>query len=264
MLRLLCLLLVSGCTLMAAPSPTPTPLPSPTPAPAANGWETLAPGLERRVYLPDADNLLSQIIVVRIDPALYSFRAHYRPGEPLNLLHWREALPEAVAFINANFFTPEFNILGLLVADGVVHGQSYVGYGGTFAVENGLPDVWSNINRAYQGEPLEQAVQGFPMLVADGQQAYHNPDPDRNTRRTIVGRDNQGRIILGVTPLLGLTLVDLSAYLPTTDLGLVNAVNLDGGGSTMMFVQANDGAEYRLVSLDPVPAVLAVYARDTE
>ncbi|MBI5671350.1 MAG: phosphodiester glycosidase family protein [Chloroflexi bacterium] len=259
MLRFLCLLLVSGCTLLATPTPTPTPLPTPTPA--ADGWETLAPGLERRVYLPDEANLLSQIIILRVNPAQYTFRAHYRPGNPLTLLQWRAELPEATIFINANFFTPEFEILGLLVSDGAVYGQSYAGYGGTFAVENGLPGVWSNATRPYQGEALEQAVQGFPMLVADSQPAYHNPDPDRATRRTFVGQDSQGRIILGVTPLLGLTLVELSAFLPTTDLGLVNAVNLDGGGSTMLSLLAPGVPEYRLISLDPVPAVLAVYAR---
>jgi uncharacterized protein YigE (DUF2233 family) len=264
MLRLLCLLLVSGCTLMAAPTPTPTPLPTPTPAPTADGWENLAPGLERRSLLPDPDNLLSQTIVLRIDPARYTFRVHYHPGEPLNLIQWREELPDAVAFVNANFFTPEFENIGLLVSDGVVHGQSYEGYGGTFAVENGTAGVWSNMARPYQGESLEQAVQGFPMLVADGQQAYNNPDPDRATRRTFIGQDDQGRIIIGVTPLLGLKLVELSAYLPTTDLGLVNVVNLDGGGSTMMFLLLPETAEYRLFSLDPVPAVLAVYARAPE
>lgn len=263
MLRLLCLLLVSSCTLITAPSPTPTPLPTPTPAPAADGWTTLTPGLERRLYTPETDNLLSQIIVLRIDAARYTFRAHYRPGEPLSLLQWRQELSDAVAFINANFFTPEFEIVGLLVADGGVHGQSYAGYGGTFAVENGLPAVWSNTARPYQGEPLEQAVQGFPMLVMDGQQAYTNPDADRDTRRTFIGQDNQGRIIIGVTPLLGLSLVGLSVYLPATDLGLVNVVNLDGGGSTMMSVRVHDAPEYRLLSLDAVPAVLAVYARES-
>lgn len=265
MLRLLCLLLlVSGCTLMAAPPPTPTPFPTPTQALTFNDWETLAPGLERRSLLPDPDNLLSQMIVLRIDPARYTFRAHYRPGEPLNLIQWREELPDATAFVNANFFTPAFEILGLLVAAGVTYGQSYEGYGGTFAIENGAANVWSNQARPYQGETLEQAVQGFPMLVADGQQAYNNPNPDRATRRTFVGQDVEGRILIGVTPLLGLTLADLSAFLATTDLGLVNAVNLDGGGSTMLSVFVPGMPEHRLFSLDAVPAVLAVYAHHSE
>jgi len=44
-------------------------------------------------------------------------------------------------------------------------------------------------------------------------------------------------------------------------MNLVNALNLDGGGSTMMYLNANGTPEYIVTSLDPVPAVLAVYTR---
>jgi hypothetical protein len=64
-----------------------------------------------------------------------------------------------------------------------------------------------------------------------------------------------------VTPLVGMTLVELSEYLPTTDLELRTAVNLDGGGSTMLYLNVPGGIEYTLSSFDPVPAVLAVYPR---
>ena len=37
-----------------------------------------------------------------------------------------------------------------------------------------------------------------------------------------------------VTSLSGLTLLDLAEYLPTTDMNLVDALNLDGGGSSML------------------------------
>jgi hypothetical protein len=58
---------------------------------------------------------------------------------------------------------------------------------------------------------------------------------------------------------IGMRLVDLSNYLPTTDLDLVTVVNLDGGGSSMMAVTVP--TLFQALSFDPVPAVLAVYAR---
>jgi len=61
-----------------------------------------------------------------------------------------------------------------------------------------------------------------------------------------------------VTPLLGPTLLDLSAFLAQSDMDLVNAFNLDGGGSTMMVIAPED---YLIASRDPVPAVLAIYPR---
>jgi uncharacterized protein YigE (DUF2233 family) len=257
LLRLLCLLLVSACTLTSSPNPTPTLTP-PTPTPPESTWQMLAPGLERRIYEPDSRSL-SALLVLRVDPTQYTFRAVYRPGQPQTLFQWQNELPDAVVLINANFFTPEFRILGLLVSDSVTYGQAYDSYGGTFYVADDVPHVRSNVS-VPGSETFQQAVQGFPMLVSDGQQAYSGSPRDRVSRRTAIGQDSAGRILLIITPLLGLSLADFSAYLPATDLGLVHAVNLDGGGSTMMQINTPDFA-YTLPSFDSVPAVLAIYPR---
>jgi len=266
---LLALASLAGCVLRAGPPPTATLIPSPTvpPAPTAapesDGWLTLAPGLEQRLYRPDG-NVLGQLYVVRIDPVRYQFRAHYRPGAPLTLNGWRSELPDAVGFVNANFFTPEHTLLGMLVADGVVYGQSFQNRGGTFLVQNGQARLRSNLWEPYAGESYEQAVQAFPMLVLNGQTAYESSiGQEQVSRRTVVALDQQGRVLLMVTPLIGLTLETLSNYLPTTDMGIVDALNLDGGGSTLLYVYAPGGSPPQsLPSFDPVPAVLAVYPRN--
>lgn len=253
--------LLFGCTLTTRIPPMATPLPTVTPVPTLADpavWQALAPGLDVRSYQPP-DNPMGQLRVVRIDPNRYEFRAHYRPDAPLYLAGWRDELPGAVAFINANFFSPDNTILGLLVADGAVFGQSYRDRGGTFLVQNGQPRIRSNIAEPYAGEPIEQAVQAFPMLVLNGQATFFQRD--RIARRTIVAQDRQGRILFMVTPLVGLPLADLSAWLTTTDMNIIHALNLDGGGSTLLFAAAPDGRSERLTSFDPVPAVLAVYPR---
>lgn len=247
--------LVSGCTLGAPPANTPVP----TLDPSSSSWEMLAPGLERRILQPGGDNALTQFLVLRVDPMLYTFRAHYRPGDPLTLAGWRDSLPGAAAFINANFFDTARNAIGLIVADGAAFGQSFVNMGGMVEVRGGYPRVRSLIQEPYSGEPLEQAVQGFPVLVLNGGQAFTNTQGDRISRRTVVGQDTYGRILLiSTSSIFGMRLVDLSAYLPTTDLNLVTAVNLDGGGSTLLWIGPS---LYQVFSFDPVPAVLAVYPR---
>lgn len=250
------LLLTVNCTLSFV-VPTASP-PSPTAAP--NGWTALAPGLERRVYQPNPVNALSQLTVIRVDPALYSFRAHYRPADALGLSAWRDALPEAVAFVNANFFDPQGFALGMVVSDGVMSGQSYVNRGGMLQVQNGQPRVRSLIAEPYTGEPLEQAVQAFPMLVLNGQASYNNVNDTDVSRRTVVAQDTSGRILLMATSLLGLTLNDLSAFLAASDMQIVNALNLDGGGSTLLYVGAGP-TPIQQTSFDRVPVVLAVYPR---
>jgi hypothetical protein len=232
---------------------------APTPLPA-DGWELVAPGLERRIYQPLPNNALAQLVALRIDPALYTFRVHYRPGDPLALRGWRDALPGAAAFVNANYFDPAYQALGLVVADGAAYGQSFTDRGGLFQVQGSVPRVRSILNEPYWGEALEQAAQAFPMLVANGQAAYTNPYDGDTSRRTAVGQDANGRILLFVTPLVGLTLPELSAFLTTSDMGLVNAMNLDGGGSTMMYISV--GAQpFQVRSFDAVPTVIAAYPR---
>jgi uncharacterized protein YigE (DUF2233 family) len=221
----------------------------------ADGWHTLAPGLEQRTYVT-AEGFMYE--VVRIDAAQYTFRAHYRPHEPLSIYDWRTALPTAAVIINANFFSEENTILGLLISDNVLYGRSFTNRGGTFFVHNGLVGIRSNIAEPYQGAAYEQAIQAFPMLVYQGQAAYNNSRDILPSRRTLIGQDSQGRVLLMVTPALGHGLYGLSQYLVTTDLALVNAFNLDGGGSTMLYRAVDD---YTLPSFDPVPAVLAVYPR---
>ena len=70
--------------------------------------------------------------------------------------------------------------------------------------------------------------------------------------------DKRGNVLIIIAPFLGLSLADLSAYLSQTDLEIESAVNLDGGGSTML---ALPGAAYFQPSLERVPTVLAVYRR---
>lgn len=249
---LIVLLFLAGCTM---PDATPIPL-TPTQL-SPTGWEIIEPGLERRSFLPD-DNGLKEIAVLRIDPALFAFRVHYRPGAPLNIGEWSRELPLAQVIINANLFDPQNEVVGLLISDGAVYGWSYTDRGGMFYVQDGVPRIRSNITQPYAtGEPIQQAVQAYPMLVTDGQQAFTNTNGDRVTRRTAIGIDSQGHVLMMVTPLAGLGLVELSAFLANTpELDLVTAFNLDGGGSTMRYIAPLD---QMLLSFDAVPAVLAVY-----
>ncbi len=250
--------LLSAC-LQQVPPPSPSNAPDTQGAPTINTvvWELLAPGLERRTIRPN-NSLLVSFTVLRIDPALFAFRTHYRPDDPLTVTGWRDALPGVVALINANFFDRANRILGLLIADGVTYGESYRDRGGMFYIDNdGNIGIRSMIPEPYQGEAFAQAVQAFPVLVTDGTASFDNSRGDSLSRRTAIGIDGDGRVLWIVSSsLLGLRLTDLSAYLPTTDLGLVDAFNLDGGGSTMLYTE-----DEQIPSFDPVPAVLAIYAK---
>lgn len=222
-------------------------------------WSGIAPGLEVGMYYPP--NIPGgELRVVRIDPAAYVFRVHYRPREALSLEGWRASLPDAVGIVNASFFTPDLTADGLLVADGTPYGSAWAERGGIFRVQEGAIRIRATSRDPYQGEMLEQAVQGFPMLVANGTaMLMRRGFTDRQTRRTVAAQDREGRILLIGTPASGVALADLSYFLTRTDLDIVDAVNFDGGSSSFFWLDAGDAPPIEIESSAPVPSVLAVY-----
>lgn len=212
-------------------------------------WRTLIPGGDE----------LAQIVVVRIDPRRFRFRALYREGDPQSLAAWRSLEADASLIVNANFFDENQRALGAVVSDGVHYSAAYTDRGGLFMLRDGSPTVTSyQTPQAQIDDAVQQAVQGFPLLVDQGQPAYVSAANGERNRRTLIAEDRRGNILIMVAPFLGPSLNDLSAWLPTTDLAIVTAVNLDGGGSTMLALPA---ADYVLPSFDAVPTILAVYAR---
>ncbi len=151
--------------------------------------------------------------------------------------------------VNGGFFTEEFLATGLIVVDGQTGGSSYVGFGGMVTISEDEVTVRSLRERPYAPtESFDYALQAFPMLVLNGEPAYQNADFNA-ARRTVIGVDGDGRILLILAIWGSFTLAELSTFLAGTDFGLVNALNLDGGTST------------GLVLADPpesIPAFVAV------
>ena len=246
-------ILLTGCSLRAKLLPTQAPTAT-APAP----WQTIADGLEWRTLFPNDDEL-AQIVAVRIDPRRFRFRAIYREGDPQSLADWRELEPDASLIVNANFFDPHQRVLGAVVSDGLRYGRAYTDRGGTFHVRDGAPSVVSYLSpQAQIDSAVQQAIQGFPLLVDQGRQAYFSATAGERNRRTVIAEDKRGHILILASPFLGLSLQDLSAYLPAAGLNIVTAVNLDGGGSSLLALPA---ADYFLPSFDAVPTILAVYPR---
>jgi len=221
-------------TLQVTASPTPQPGQTAiSPSAMDSGWELLQSGLERRTIrlLNENGRQTEQLYLLRIDPALYDFAVAYTPGQPKTLAAWQEET-RALIVANGGFFTEEYRATGLIVVDGQVSGSSYAGFGGMVTLGAGGVDVRSLVERPYTPtESFDYALQSFPMLVLNGEPAYQNADLDA-ARRTVIGMDGNGRILLILAQWGGFTLAELSSYLADADFGLVNALNLDGGTST--------------------------------
>lgn len=251
-----------GCTLSRSAVDVVLPQPSPpaTATPDDGDWQAVAPGVERRAIRLRVDGSVDvTAVAVRLDPAIVRFEVHYSPGAPYSLDDWRTMLQPTV-LVNGGFFDENDRILGLLINSQGVFGQSFVGFGGMFQVDAAGARVRSLVTEPYRGEPLQQAIQSFPVLIErGGVMAPQGDGFDVRSRRTVVGQDRAGRIILLVVPLGVISLMDLQQALLNSDLSLDIAVALDGGRSTGLAVWAGAYQEV-YPALDQLPSVIAVYA----
>lgn len=242
---------------------TPSPLPS---SPLPSRPITLATGIEvfaAPVSVRGADSG-EAFLVARIDPVTADIRVKYSPSKPRAVREWQVAL-DADVVINAGYFTEDNAATALLIADGVVHGQSYRGFGGLFAVRPGPPPSlslqWLKEQPYAADRRIFQAIESFPMLVRKGKVVDGIVDDGRRNRRSFIALDRSGRLLIGVTRYASLTLTDLAAALAgEPGLAVDAAMNLDGGASSGLWLRA-PGDALSIDSLDVVPAVVVVTAR---
>ncbi len=250
---------------------TPTPLPQslfPTVPPAptrppvsVDGFIILSTAMQyRTIQFRNSQGQTVDVLTARFEPSQVTFRVIYTPGQPRTIQQWQQALPTALAIVNANFFNTSYQALGIVAMDRQVTGFSALRQqrdDGLFQVKGGTPSVRSMFLQPFQqGETFDQAAHGFPMLMTLGQVAPIFPDLAKvSDRRTVIAQDVTGRILFITTSatMLG----DMSQFLSLSGFNISYAVNMDGGSSTNMYL-ATGGAGTYSIGLRPVPVIIAV------
>jgi hypothetical protein len=217
----------------------------------------------RRIQVYDqSGERVDSLYVLRLDPAQYRFGVAYHPeARPPEV--W-QAETGAIVVVNGGYFWQEgetYYPSGLIVVDGQATGSSYGPFAGMLAVTHDGPELRWLAQRPYDpGEPLHAALQSFPLLVKPGGKlgfpAQH--EDHQRARRTVIGQDRAGRILLLLAPRGYFTLHQLSAYLTASDLDLDVAMNLDGGPSSGVLV-SDPGEGISAYSL--LPVVITVHPR---
>jgi uncharacterized protein YigE (DUF2233 family) len=243
---------------------TPTPSVPPTvdsiPEP---GWALLRPGLERRTDpIYDSQNqLVESVNIWRLDQKAFQLDVAF-DATPISLEAW-QGQTDALMVVNGGFYSIENERYfpdGLTIINGQASGRSF-NTGGMLAISESRAEIRWLVQKPYNSnEPLQAALQSFPILVEPGGGLGFGAERESNVsaRRTVIGQDKAGRILFIVAPQGYFTLHQLSVYLTESDLNLDIAVNLDGGGSTGILVA--DPHEI-IPPSRPLPFVLLVYAR---
>jgi uncharacterized protein YigE (DUF2233 family) len=140
-------------------------------------------------------------------------------------------------------------------------GSSYGDFAGMFAVTQHGPELRWLAQEPYDpNEPLLAGLQSFPVLVKPGGVLGFPAGEEDNqaARRSVIGMDRDGRLVLLVASIGNFTLHRLSAYLVQSDLDLDIAVNLDGGPSSGMLLAEPFEA---IPASAPLPIVITVLER---
>jgi len=228
------------------------------------GWTLLGPGLEGRVIEvhDDQHQPVESLHIWRIDQNF--FRLDVAVDEnPKSLEAWQQETNAAMV-VNGGYYSIDnerYSADGLTIVNGRTVGRSFTGYGGMLAIEQNRSELRWLVEQPYTSlEPLEAALQSFPMLVLPGGGLGYGAERESHVaaRRTVVAQDRNGRILFMVAPQGHFTLHQLSRYLTLSDLSLDVAINLDGGGSTGILV-ANPWEV--IPPTRPLPFVILVYSR---
>jgi Phosphodiester glycosidase len=249
--------------LKTAPTGTST-VPSPFRAIPEAGWSYLQPGLERRVIgiYNDQNQRVESVHIWRLDQKYFRLDVAY-DEKPKSLETWQQET-QASLILNAGYFSVENEKYipdGLTIVSGKASGHSFDGFGGMLAIDSSGAELRWLVQKPYNSnEPLQAALQSFPILVQPGGKLGFPAERENHVsaRRTVLAQDKNGRILFIIAPEGYFTLHQLSRYLTESDLNLDIAVNLDGGGSTGILVA--DPRE----TISPktlLPFVILVYAR---
>jgi len=213
-------------------------------------WRSLKPGMDfalveatRYVHLGS-----SRVGVARLDPDRVRFRVfHFRDlaeGRPLTVEQWQKRTG-ALITVNPGQFDKRGTHLGLLIRDGTNIGTGLLSvWKGIFAAEPRNPSLPKAVLIDLAHAPFDpatnlytQAVQSFMLLDRKGRKRVRRSDWKAN--RTILAMDQAGRVLLICTEG-AFTLWEFADWLKESELGVVQAMSLDGGYKAEMAVAADD------------------------
>ncbi len=246
-------------------SPTPTEIPptttlsvspvSPVHPSSSEFWTLLFPGVEVR-------QTQDGLALLRHGPGLVQYDAFFQPdpqqAQPLS--QWLGGSDTAWAAVNCGFYWEKegaYYHMGWLEANAHRLAPPRPRWGAALVVRDYQAQVIRQPKK--RAAPATLAVQGWPTLVWQGRTVAELAAVDQGTpaRRTAVGVDAMGQVVWVADPQ-AITLSDFARRLQQPDIGLVEAINLDGGASTGLRWRTGPDAPQAGVESLPIPCVITL------
>ena len=230
-------------------------------------WHTVEPGyaLARYVVGNPKHVLKSEILLLRFNPKLFDFsiveaKAH---GSQRNDIKTLANKNDGIAAINTHFFDPEEQPLGIIISDGKLTNRMHRGGSlltGVFYIQKDKPQIVHR-SQFIPANNVRLALQAGPRLVEAGK-PLQLKSPNAISRRSGIAVTKDGEIVMFATILRfpGASLQQIQDMLLDPRLAITDALNLDGGGSSQLFVRKNSALpeETFITGGDVVPVGLVV------
>ena len=195
-------------------------------------WREVVPGFEvAEMPVVAGGTEVDRVLLSRVDPARFRFVVRSRPAGDRGIDDWMKELG-AVLVINGSYYgrhgEPDTPFLSAGIQLGPVqyparHGAFVASDAGT-GVRDLARQPWQE---AFAG--ARDAMVSYPLLLAADGSNRVTGDGRWLANRSFVGQDGAGRIVLGTTVDAFFSLGRLAAFLKAAPLGLVAALNLNGG-----------------------------------
>ncbi|TAJ85250.1 phosphodiester glycosidase family protein [bacterium] len=232
-------------------------------------WKTVNKGTEfRKLTLQRAEPYqLIDLKMVRFDtrwivPRVVRSMQHNLKGANVKILAEKSG---AIAAINANYFDEKGKPLGFLKVaadEGNLRISKSSLFTGIFGIKDRLPFIMHRDQ--FSPELADEGLQAGPLLLAKGIALPVIRGAGKQSRRSLIGMDKEQRLIIAVTDSLlgGLTWVELQEIFSSGQwqVQTVDLLNLDGGGSTQLYVKGVQLEEH-VVGTTDVPVAIGFFQK---
>lgn len=183
-----------------------------------------------------------RVMVMRVSGPANWVPHHYAQhglSAPLTIEEWSAYLKAPVVF-NAGQYDADRRYLGWLKSGGQwLFDKRKPGWMGLLVSGPVQPGTWAQVVDLEQTDAAivdnyRHVVQS--MMLVDHTARVRVRDTDLAACRTVVAQDSTGRLLVLLTEG-AVTLADLARWLPRSGLGIVRAMNLDGGLESQMAVR---------------------------
>lgn len=219
-------------------------------------WSIVADGVDFKQVIVKINEVTELFNIVRFNSTEHDLQLAIDIEHPKTITQWQKQL-QALTVINGNYFDEKYVPTTRVIIASKTHGPYLSGQTGMIYTTDKTRQHWTidtastaTLNTAWFG------LQSYPLLLQNSKVVF-TAGSDNVAQRTIVAQDGNGYMYLITTEYGVLALNQLASVLASQlNLSLVAALNLDGGTSTGMAIQAKT-ITYEEDSA-PVPVVLYI------